>query len=484
MRYRQRGVFLIGATIAVAVVGILITFGLQQYVQSLRNQKAEVVGEALKLIGEGTQSFMVKHHAAIRKAFEDGNAVRLTDAGELQPYGVEVIRSGADPLSLQLRVGARARHITADDIIKIMKLPGVGASPPTMPGASYVVSITREKHARDASIHALVYIDQPLKRTYSAHADMNMLTTAIRKIGVHGGFSSDATPAYITFPQTPAGETDTPNRLANPDANRTPGLLAVRAGYPLGPMSSYLRRDGSDVMTGNLRMGKNDLVSAGNILAGQSQEMTDDVRRQPTKGYVAAEKGIWSYGNLWAKGDIYNDDGNLTIAGTAESKKGNVAASGFVHIGEGDSRAERAAGTITFGTPIVANTSCTSIGQIGRDNLGNFHSCTQKLVWEPLKGKVNSQVTTYEYLNCTTRHLPSKWRHDFCWVSRIDNSPCRQQNNPKVRVYAVSPTVDGSEPYDPATGWNTKSWYKTGNRTFYMLESSESHSVMTCIDFL
>lgn len=65
MRKQQSGIFLISAAIAVAVLGVMISFWGVHQARQMRTEKAERMGEALKLMGDKVQSFVVEHHNAI-----------------------------------------------------------------------------------------------------------------------------------------------------------------------------------------------------------------------------------------------------------------------------------------------------------------------------------------------------------------------------------------------------------------------------------
>ncbi|EON11829.1 hypothetical protein [Pandoraea sp. SD6-2] len=67
MRSGQSGFFLVSAAVAVAVVGMLITFRGVQQRRQMRIERAERIGESLKAIGDAVETFTVKHHGEIEK---------------------------------------------------------------------------------------------------------------------------------------------------------------------------------------------------------------------------------------------------------------------------------------------------------------------------------------------------------------------------------------------------------------------------------
>lgn len=446
MRNPQRGIFLISAAIAVAIVGMLITFGMNQYVQSLRTHKAESVGEALKVIGEGVQSFIVEHHAEIREAFDD-KPQTVQHTGDITGV-VRLTRIvTASENMLRISVGGESpRELTAADIIALMKLAGVGDQPPLMPDASYRIRIFADiKGSKTQDIRGLVYLDKPFTKTYGGGVDWTQLSTALRKMGVHGGFSRKDDETRFTFPLTPSGATVNQRQLPNPTGDA--GILAMRAGYLLGPLSAYLRRDGSEAMTGDLDMGEQNIanisklsgragtlqidgqvdvtrrllvgpgaaslasaagisaadewiiagkgIASGNVIAGTSVEMQRDLSTD--NGVVAAVNDVWAYRDVWAKRNIYNRDGDITVRGTSD--RGNITATRDISAGRnltangsvqgrqlqttGGSRLDLT--SLTLGKEGASpGAACAPNNKIARDASGMFYVCQG--TWQTLKG--------------------------------------------------------------------------------------------------
>ncbi|AJC20374.1 type II secretion system protein [Pandoraea pulmonicola] len=488
MRNRQSGFFLIGATIAVAIAGALLTLSLQQQVHETRMQRAENVGSALKVIGNGVESFIVEHHGDIDRALDGKPGITLSRAGELTNVPLSRVTDARFGHVLQVRIDGVTGPPSAAAIIRMTRLPGVGDRPP-LPGANYVVRIFRD--VNDPNIRAVVHLDRTLRTTYGRDPDWNMLGAAVRKIGVNGGLSRDDTGRF-TFPLTPTSDTTHPNTL--PSTADTPGLLAVRAGYSLSPLNRYLRRDGTDEMTGPLKMGGKDIVGAGNIkldgsletsggtvkaktvdaqedvvarrnalvggdaarqrasavngnnapgwviagkgiasghvLAGSDARMVTDAKRHG-EGIVAGSKGVWSYGDLWAKEDIYNEDGNLYVR-RKQSNKGNVVADGSL-ISQGGAlqlknfRAE-------------ANTSCTGMeGGIAVNSAGRVVSC-QAGRW---------QISLVTQIKTQTHYVDRavKWGYREWDLSSVNDSGIRDYRFGNAKVCRLL----SNQHFNPAT---------------------------------
>lgn len=136
-------------------------------------------------------------------------------------------------------------------------------------------------------------------------------------------------------------------------------------------------------------------LASGNVLAGTDARMSTDVGKHD-QGIVAGSTGVWSYGDLWAKRDIYNEDGNLYVR-RKTAKNGNVVADGDITAKRSISgRTVESEGTVTAEGSLVskggalqlktfraeANTSCAGMeGGIAVNNAGRVVSC-QHGTWQ------------------------------------------------------------------------------------------------------
>ncbi|VVD97816.1 hypothetical protein PPN31114_01957 [Pandoraea pneumonica] len=504
MQSRQKGVFLIGATIAVAVVGVLLTFWMNQQMHDMRMQKAESVGASLKVIGDGVQSFIVKYHGEIDSALNSADPVPIANAGDMGAIEFTKDKDGYQGQMLLLG----SKPLSAEHIIRIMKLPGIGDKPPALPDARYVVRIFQPPNSRD--IRGVVYIDQTITRTYGHRTDWNAVSTAVRKIGVHGGFSKDDDPGDFTFPQTPTGSTTTPNRLPNP-LHRA-GLLAVRVGYLLSPMNSYLRRDGTQPMTGKLDMRENDIANVKEIIgAKQGLKLTGAIEATST---IAAKDNITSGKNLIAYGksppDGMSRDGVETKDGVIAAAKGvwsyadvNVKNGGSVRVGDDPLRqTELNPSTLTLGEPINPSQACRVNGQIGRDAGGTFYAC-QHGSWRTLKGDTGSDgargqsgdkgdqgpagapgqvkfaLTQYKLYNCTAASVRTQ-PHHYCTLHSSTTSPCYTAFREPRIVLEEEVRAGQKSSKDPGDWSAVLTWSSKVN---YVLTSYLFHSDVLCYDF-
>lgn len=261
MRRKQSGIFLISAAIAVAVVGMLITFWGVNYAQQMRVERAERIGESLKIVGDATQSFAVTYHDSLDKLFNKGTAFTIK--------GVQFAQKSGDPNVLA--------SLTAEDLLKIMNVRGAASKPPNGMG-EYAIRVYQDCDADKCDIKTLVYLTKPIKRTYSDEPDFDAASTAMRKIGILGGVSLIGQPDQFRFLEGDGTERKVVNPLGQP------GLIAMRGGHQTSALDTLLRLDGRESMKGNLDLAdksrganaavtNHNIVGAGNISGHGTLEM-------------------------------------------------------------------------------------------------------------------------------------------------------------------------------------------------------------------
>lgn len=293
MRKKQTGAFLISAAIAVAILGVLISFWGVNYARQMRIERAERIGEALKIIGDRVQSFVVEHHHEIDALLRDGKK-------QLKAGGMTFQRE-TDALGNEY-VG----KLTAATLIKATNATGIGERPPGNVG-DYVIRVYLgcDGKGNNCNVETLTYIEKPIPKPYTSEPDMDAAAIAARKIGMLGGVSQMGGGHAFRFLEA-NGRNSTVEKFAT-----TGGLVAMRGGYSTGAADAYLRRDGSRAMTGDLQMGKHGIVGAGKI-EGQSLEVTS-----------ATVKGTVNMGGATISGPL-----NLTDPTT--KKRSNILGAGDI----------------------------------------------------------------------------------------------------------------------------------------------------------
>lgn len=296
MRQRQSGMFLIGAVIAVAVFGILMTVWIQQQSAAAKVSRGERLGLAVATLGQGVDAFVVRHYKAIADGW-DAPTIEINDAGGHTLFSFPVHN--------------HAIALTAEQIIQAMHLRGIGnRPPPPMGGGNYRITIRRVEQGncvdeKSCDIETLVYLDQPILNTYRTAPDTSVITAAMNRIvasrigqggsmiGVPGVSHSRDGGATIHFLDgfTAPGQA---NAVVEPIANPVPGragILVLRGRYQMNAMSALLRRDGSLAMTGDLKLQapgggtKNNIVGAGRI-------ETESIQAPSTDGHLKIESHV------------------------------------------------------------------------------------------------------------------------------------------------------------------------------------------------
>jgi len=301
MRKKQTGAFLISAAIAVAILGVLISFWGVNYARQMRIERAERIGEALKIVGDRVQSFVVEHHHEIDALLRDGKP-------ELKAGG-ETFQRETDSQG-NVYVG----KLTAARLIKATNASGIGERPPGNVG-EYVIRVylSPDIAGQKRNVETLTYIERPISKPYSSGPDMDAAAIAARKIGMLGGVSQTDGGHAFRFLDA-SGRSSTVENFAT-----TGGLVAMRGGYSTSAMDVYLRRDGSRAMTGDLQMDKHDIVGAGKIVgdelkvANATVTGTLDVSGATIKGHLnLTDPSTKARSDIVGAGDI-KGDGTLTM---------------------------------------------------------------------------------------------------------------------------------------------------------------------------
>lgn len=394
MRRKQSGIFLISAAIAVAVTGMLITFWGVNYTRQLRVERAERIGESLKIMGDATQSFAVKYHDRLNKLFEKNESFVID--------GVQFTVTGTAP-----RV---VGNLTAENLIKVMNVRGAASKPPNGMG-EYAIRVYEDCVDNQCDIKTLVYLTQPIKRAYSDAPDYDAAATAMRKIGALGGMSRQNAPDHFRFLDNDGSE----SKVMNPAAQ--PGLIAVRGGHQTSAMDTLLSLDGRKSMTGNLNLADksrgakgpvthHDIVGAGNIEGAGTLKMASlDVGAASIQGTLNMESSrnnrrvnnnIVNAGNIEGTGKLTMTglqvenatvgalrategatfSGNLDLEDNDIDRANSVKAKSVRATNVESRSLKSTSGVVELGDAVVEGTQCDVWG-LGRDGAGRILSCQQ-----------------------------------------------------------------------------------------------------------
>lgn len=133
-----------------------------------------------------------------------------------------------------------------------------GFNATSMFGFPYVVSIARTPAgcvAPACDVTGIAYINGAPINAANGKVAGARLGVALNQIGGDGAVSDSMAPNTL---YGMGGQFALPNPAGN-----TPGILAVRTGFGSSAFAQFLRRDGSLPMTGNLKMGNQDITGAG-----------------------------------------------------------------------------------------------------------------------------------------------------------------------------------------------------------------------------
>lgn len=288
----QRGYLMISAMIVLFVTAALLTLYVERETERSRLEKGEQAGYALRTFGSALGIYIEKNYA--RLAASTPGVPGIADA--LQP--------------------------TASELIQLLNIRGVAATPHFVANASYRFEVSFPASCSSSQKRAdpacrplgLAYIDAPLMR--GNQVDYVALARAARVMKGHGGYSRPENAAHFAFPDS--GPTP-PIPIANP--TRRVGILAWRGDALSGGMGGSddeesLKVNGSNRMKATLRLDgegqPHDLAGAAAITAsGEVSAGSLDISGHSILASVFAKQNMTVKGDLYVKSDL-DVDGFLT----------------------------------------------------------------------------------------------------------------------------------------------------------------------------
>ncbi len=462
MRRNQSGIFLISAAMAIALVGMLITFWGVNQIRQIQVERAERVGHGLKIIGNAADTFVAKYYKEIA-------ATLSAPQGSFIVKGYKFTHVPPSSSFDYSYIG----NLDALSLVKVLDLSGAGTKPPHGLG-DYEIRVYRKcdgEKPPNCQINSLTYLTEPAKRAYSSSPDYAFAAIVAKTVGVFGGTSTIDRPQEFRF----VDENMQPIPDAVPNPSGKPGLVAMRGGFLTHSLDVNVRRDGSRNITGDLDFqsgstnqsikGIKDIVGVGKL------DMTElEIRGKATiKGplHLSDEKGqnrqniigarnIEGDGTLKMSGLDVSDakvTGDATIVGQLTANSG-ATVGGALKMqrndieGAGQVKADRFhsdSGIIRLDKSHSENNACQE-GAIGRDHNGKMLSCQRsggKWTWqlartteyiekvvvtevervvEKEKPVVMAKWTqTYKGCNGYRRPVGSSWRWSG-YFGKIDNA--------------------------------------------------------------
>ena len=243
------GFVLVELSIALAILGVISAVGIKLFLEESENQRAEQQGRVLASYGSAFTTYM----ATFAERLRNNQPITVTiDNPSPTPDTTVVINTPRRPTFAQLTA------------IGILPAGGSGLN---LYGDNYVFAVQNVDPSCPVGgvtvceIEGIVALSGTV-RDFSGNAS-HALAGQVALIAGDAGITTLETPGVITGP---SGSWNFPH----PNGN-VPASVGVRLGGGLGGLSAYLRRDGSDWMTGPLRLVdpvtgvRQDLVGADNI---------------------------------------------------------------------------------------------------------------------------------------------------------------------------------------------------------------------------
>lgn len=391
MRRNQSGIFLVSAAVAIAVVGMLITFWGVNQMRQMQVERAERVGHGLKIIGNAADTFVAKY-------YKDIEATLSAPRGTFTVKGHTFTHTPPSSSFAYSYIG----NLDAPSLVKVLDLSGAGTKPPHGLG-DYEIRVYRKCDGEappNCQINSLTYLTEPAKRAYSSSPDYAFAAIVAKTVGVFGGTSPIDRPQEFRF----VDENMRPLPDAVPNPLGKPGLVAMRGGFLTHSLDVNVRRDGSRNITGDLdfESGNTNQSIKGikNIVGVGKLDMKElEVRGKATikgplhlsEGTDASRQDIVGARNIEGKGKLTMaelDVQGATVGGDA-TVRGELAAEKGATIGgvlrmqrnniEGANRVEATrlrseSGVIQLDGVKALNGRCWA-GEIGRDANGKMLSC-------------------------------------------------------------------------------------------------------------
>lgn len=391
MRRNQSGIFLVSAAIAIAVVGMLITFWGVNQMRQMRVERAERVGHGLKIVGSAADAFVAKYYKQISEL--------LSAPGKTFPIKGHTFAHVPASSSFGY---AYMGNLDAAALIKVLDISGVGSKPPHGLG-DYEIRIYRKcdrENPPNCQINSLTYLTEPAKRAYSSAPDYAFAAIVAKTVGVFGGTSTLDKPDEFRF----VDENSQPIPEAVPNPLGKPGLVAMRGGYLTHSLDVNVRRDGSRNITGDLDFesgssnqsikGIKNIVGVGKLTMNELEikgkatvkgplHLSDDggKNRQDIVGARNIEgdgtlkmrgidvQGATVAGDATIRGGLHAQRG-ATVGGALRMQRNNIESAGQVTA----DRLQSDSGVIRLDRSNEQNASCQP-GEIGRDASGKMLSC-------------------------------------------------------------------------------------------------------------
>lgn len=248
-RKRQSGLSLLEVLLAVSIIIFLGSLQLTRIKNETESMQSNIVGEHLATVGGAFNSYLTIHFNNITQN------ISVTAPGTADDPGPRRCEQPAADLIYC--------EISTDTLRRNGLLPN-SFSGRNAYGSSYRYVIKVSGTSPNWQVDGVVFTDQPYTTGGSPRFDL--IGQAMLAAGSDSGTTRTQPNVVVglngAWMEDEYGAAQVPSGVNGID---TVGLLAYRAGYGTSGYMSFLRRDGSTPMTGNLQMDENDIVAAGDI---------------------------------------------------------------------------------------------------------------------------------------------------------------------------------------------------------------------------
>lgn len=406
----QKGFSLLEVLLAVTIAISLGSLQLSQMKRETENIQARAVGEQLKMVGTALNSYVALHYNQI---------VNMTDAA--------APGTADDPGPRTCDTATNICRVTSDTLRRNGLLPN-SFSGRNAYGATYEYYVRVSGSAPNWLVEGLVATSDPY--VVGAVPRFDLIGIAMVTAGADSGTT-----------RTVGNRMDGLNGAwqdSNYPVNNV-GLLGYRVGYGTSGLSSYLRIDGSNYMTGNLHLGNpGDSTTFRSIDATRNITATGTVEggkinvTSPTADAITTTAGtIGASGAnmiIRAAGLQVMDAGGVTVA---PIQAGNATFGSITSSGDGSfagnlqgATLSTTTGGITSAGDITANTNIVAAGNFSTTN-GNFVTTNGNIsaggnITSGTLNVANHSFTTNDWTMGTGANAGGWFMTDTTWM-RVKN---------------------------------------------------------------
>jgi hypothetical protein len=412
----EAGFTLVEVSIAAVLGAAIAALFLSVQADNLHNQVAQNQGQLLSTINNSVNGYLAANYTALVN--------HTAIPGVVNPY--------APTLAELSSLGFLSTPYSAQNLY----------------GGSYAVSLSLVPSgciSINCNVGGLVALTTPVLDN-QGRVDISAAGAAMLAAGGDAGMSSSTSPGVITG----AGGSWT---ATNP-VGSVAGVVAMRNGYLSSSFASFVRRDGSLSMTGNLNLGSNSITNTNTVSAGTVSATTVNASAVGSNSVSTTTLSASSIGA--------NSTNTGTLAATTASlssvTSGNISNSGTVSTNAVSSNTVNSTGRIATSEYLQVSGYapvggwCSTPGLVAQDGSGGLLSC------------VNNQWSRFQtFMNIPTTEGTVDW---YCgqgdpnppgynyaqWAIVCGSRFCQRAYNYGFGLIVESPGSDSTKPFESDPG--------------------------------